>query len=289
MMGITTKDTRRLDRPIQIASFILLFIFAVIFMVPLVWTFLSSFKVDMEVNQAGGFLLLPKTWTLKNFAEILTPGNKQLPVYNWFFNSFLVSGTHTVLAIVIFTMSAYAYAKLEFKGKNVIFLTMLFMSTFPQIANIIPLYKIMLTLGWLNTPLALIVPGLSGVMNIFLIRQFLYGIPNSILESARIDGANELSVFTRFVIPMSKPILIVVGLFVFTANWNDFLWPSIAINNIDRLTLTPGLQLAKGVYTIQIGKLSAMTTIAVIPMIILYLFTQKHFVNGISLQSGVKE
>lgn len=283
------RNTRKLDRPIRITSFVCLLLFAIIFLIPLVWTFFSSFKVDMEVNQAGGFLILPKTWTLGNYIEILTPGNKQLPVYNWFFNSFIVSGSHTILAVTIFTMSAYAYAKLQFKGKNVIFLTMLFMSTFPQIANIIPLYKLMLTLGWLNTPLALIVPGLSGVMNIFLIRQFLYGIPNSILESARIDGASEFSVFTKFVIPMSRPILIVVGLFTFTANWNDFLWPSVAINNIDRLTLTPGLQLAKGVYTIQIGRLSAMTMIAIIPMIILYLFTQKYFVNGISLQSGVKE
>lgn len=284
-----TSTTRKVDKVTRVVCFLFLLFFAIIFLIPLVWTFVSSFKVDMEVNQAGGFLLLPKTWTLDNYAEILTPGNKQLPVYNWFANSILVSGVHTVLAVLIFSMSGYAYAKMEFRGKNVIFLTMLFMSTFPQIANIIPLYKLMLTFGWLNTPLALIVPGLAGVMNIFLIRQFLYGIPNAILESARIDGANEFSIFTRFILPMSRPILIVVGLFSLTANWNDFLWPSIAINNIDRLTLTPGLQLAKGVYTVQIGKMSAIATIAIVPMILLYLCTQKYFVNGISLQSGVKE
>ncbi|MCL2035715.1 MAG: carbohydrate ABC transporter permease, partial [Oscillospiraceae bacterium] len=235
------------------------------------------------------FMILPQTWTLENYMEILSPNNRQIPVYYWFGNSFFVSGIHTVLAVLIFTMSGYAYAKLQFKGKNVIFLTILFLSTFPQVTNIIPLYRIMLALGWLNGPMALIVPGLAGVMNIFLIRQFLYGIPDSILESARIDGANEFTVFARFIIPMSKPIMIVVGLFCFTASWNDFLWPSIAINNIDRLTLTPGLMLARGAYGMYVGKMSAIATVAIAPMVVLYLFTQKYFVNGISLQSGVKE
>lgn len=286
-----TKSNRAggINRPIRIFSFIVLFIFAVIFLVPLLWTFISAFKVDMEVHQAGGFLYLPKTWTLKNFTDILAPGNKQMPVYNWLLNSIVVSGTYTVLAILIFSMSAYAYAKMEFRGKNILFLAMLFMSTFPQIANVIPLYKLMLAFGWLNTPLALIVPGLAGMMNIFLIRQFLYGIPDSILESARMDGAGEFSIYLRFILPMAKPILVVVGLFSFTHSWNDFLWPSIAINNIDRLTLTPGLQLAKGIYVSQIGKMSAIAVIAIIPMFILYLFTQKHFSSGLSLQAGVKE
>lgn len=280
---------RKSDRTVRIVSFLVLAVFAVIFLVPLFWILLTSFKVDMEINQAGGFLFFPKTWTLGNYALILTPGNKQIPVYNWFFNSIFVSAVHTALAVVIFSMSGYAYAKMHFRGKNLIFLTMLFMSTFPQIANVIPLYKLMLAFGWLNTPMALIFPALSGVMNIFLIRQFLYGIPDSILESARIDGANEFQIYTQFVLPMARPILTVVGLFVFTASWNDFLWPTIAITNIDNLTLTPGLQLAKGVYQIQPAKMSAIAVIAIVPMMVLYLLCQKYFVNGLSLQSGVKE
>lgn len=289
MKETTQVKNRKSDRLVRIVSFCILLIFAVIFLIPLVWILLTAFKVDMEITQAGGFLFFPKTWTLDNFALILTPGNKQIPVYNWFFNSIFVSVTHTVLAILIYSMSGYAYAKMQFRGRNVIFLTMLFMSTFPQIANVIPLYKEMHILGWLNTPMALIFPALSGVMNIFLIRQFLYGIPDAVLESARIDGANEFQIYTRFILPMSRPILTVVGLFSFTANWNDFLWPTIAINNIDNLTLTPGLQLAKGVYQIQPAKMSAIAVIAIVPMIVLYLLCQKYFVNGLSLQSGVKE
>lgn len=277
----------RNDRVGQTIAFLFLLCFSIVFLIPLVYAFVSAFKVDLEVNRAGGFLFLPQTWTLENFQTILNPHNKQLPVYYWFINSFVVSGSHTLLAVTIHAMSAYAYAKMNFRGRNFIFLSMLFLSSFPAIVNFVPLYKIMLTLGWLNSPLALIFPGLAGMFNIFLIRQFLYGIPSSLLESARLDGAGEFTIFARLVVPLSRPILIIVGLFCFTANWNDFLWPSIAINNIDKLTLTAGLQLAKGVYN-QVGKISAIAVVATAPMILLFLLMQKHFINGVSLSSGVK-
>ncbi|WMC93637.1 carbohydrate ABC transporter permease [Kineothrix sp. MB12-C1] len=270
-------------------AFAILTVFAVIMLIPLGWIVISSFKMDVEIQQAGGFLLFPKTWTLGNFKELLSFTNKQLPIYKWFVNSLIVSGSQTIIAVVIYSMSAYAYAKLKFKGRDIIFLGIMFLSSFPAITTIIPLYKLMHVFGWLNGPLALIAPGLAGVMNIFLIRQFMYAIPDVILESAKIDGAGEWRIFSKIVIPNCKPILIAVGLFTFTANWNDFLWPSIAINNIDNLTLTAGLQLAKGVYgTIQVARMCTVATIAIIPMVILYIFTQKYFVRGISLSSGVK-
>ena len=287
-MAESVNKQRKSDRRVRLISFIFLFIMAVIFVIPLIWIVLSSFKVDMEINQAGGFLFFPDTWTLDNFKEILDPGNTNLPIYNWFFNSFLVSGIYTVLAVLIFTMSAYAYAKMQFKGRNTIFLSMLFLSSFPAIVNIIPMYKIMLVLGWLNTPMALIFPGLAGVFNIFLIRQFMYGIPTALIEAAKIDGANEWRIFFTIIVPLSKPIMIAVGLFSFTSNWNDFLWPSIAINNMERLTLTAGLQLAIGPYGSYVAKLSAIAVVSIVPMVILFLFTQKYFMNGISISSGVK-
>lgn len=269
-------------------AFFILCIFVLITLIPLLWIFISSFKVDAEINQAGGFMFLPETWTLSNYKEILSFSNKQLPVFHWFFNSIIVSGSQTVIAVIIYAMSAYAYAKLEFKGRDGIFLTIMFLSSFPAITNVIPLYKIMHMFGWLNELISLIIPGLAGILNIFLIRQFMYAIPDAILESARIDGANEWKVFTRVILPNCKAILTAVGLFTFTGSWNDFLWPSIVINNIDRLTLTAGLQLAKGVYGNQVARVSTIATIAIVPMIVLYIFTQKYFVKGISVSSGVK-
>lgn len=269
-------------------AFGILFVIAFIALIPLVWILISSFKVHQEVVQAGGFLYLPKTWTLKNFTELLSASNKQLPIYYWFVNSIIVSGSQTVLAVVIYSMAAYAYAKLHFKGRDVIFYTIMFLCSFPAITNIIPMYKMMHMFHWLNKPIALIVPGLAGIYNIFLIRQFMLAIPDVILESARIDGASEFRIYRQIILPSCKPILIAVGLFTFTGSWNDFLWPSIAINNLDRLTLTAGLQLAKGVYANQVPQMSAIATVAIAPMIVLYLFTQKYFVKGISLSSGVK-
>ena len=272
----------------KIAIFITLLFLAFIFLVPLLWIFFSAFKVDMEVNRAGGFLLFPQTWTLDNIAALLHPDNTQFPVLRWYVNSIVVSVSHTILAVIVFAMSAYAYAKLKFKGKDLIFFSMLFMSAFPPVANIVSLYRVMLGLGWLNTPMALVAPGLAGVFNIFLIRQFMYGIPNELLESAKIDGAGEVRIFAQLMLPLCKPILTVVALFSFTGIWNDFLWPSIAINDIDRLTLTAGLQLARGPFGAQIANMSSIALIAIVPMVILFLCTQRYFVKGVSLSSGVK-
>lgn len=282
------SEKKRKISAAQVIGYGFLVVLAIIFIIPILWIVLSAFKVDMEINKAGGFMFFPKTWTLSNFKEILSFHNKQLPVYNWFLNSFFISGVHTALAVLIFTMSAYAYAKMNFKGKDVIFMGMLFLSSFPQIVNIIPLYKLMDTFGWLNSPLALIVPGLAGMFNIFLIRQFMYGISDALIEAAKIDGAGEMKIFYSIITPLCKPIMIAVGLFTFTGNWNDFLWPSIAINNLDKLTLTAGLQLAKGVYGTKVAHMSAIAVVSIVPMILLFLLTQKYFMNGISISSGVK-
>jgi len=278
---------RNLDS--KIIAFIYCLLLGIIFLIPLLWIFTSAFKVDVEIHQAGGFLLFPKTWTLNAFREILDPKNKQLPIFRWYQNSVLVSATHSILAVFFYSMSAYAYAKLKFMGRDVIFLVLLFLASFPAIINIIPLYKVMLSLRWLNTPMALIFPGLSGMFYIFLIRQFMYSVPDSLLESARIDGAGDGRIFIFIILPLVRPILAAVALFTFIGNWNDFLWPSIAINSLDNLTLTAGLQLVKGIYgTTTISKLSAVGVVAVLPMMIVYIFTQRFIISGISVSSGIK-
>ena len=281
-------DEMKISKSAKVISFLILAFFSLAMLIPLFWIFISAFKVEKEVIQAGGFLFFPKTWTWENIAYLLSSNNKQLPVYNWFKNSLIVSGVQTIVAVTIYSMAAYAYAKLKFKGRDVIFLTIMFLSSFPAITNIIPLYKMMHSFHWLNRLVALIVPGLAGVYNIFLIRQFMLAIPDVVLESARIDGASEWRIWGQIVLPICRPILIAVGLFTFTGSWNDFLWPSIAINNVDRLTLTAGLQLAKGVYSNHVPQMCAIAAIAIVPMIILYFFTQRYFVKGISLSSGVK-
>ena len=124
-------------------AFGILCVMAFIVLIPLFWIFISSFKVEQEVIQAGGFLYLPKTWTLDNFKSLLSADNKQLPIYFWFVNSIIVSGSQTLLAVLIYSMAAYAYAKLHFKGRDIIFYSVMFLCSFPAITNIIPMYKMM--------------------------------------------------------------------------------------------------------------------------------------------------
>lgn len=159
---------------------------------------------------------------------------------------------------------------------------------FPGVVNLIPNFKIVDTLGWTNTFLAVIVPGAAGVYNIFLVRQFILGIPKELDESAVIDGANEFQIFYHIILPLIKPVLTVVALFSFTGSWNDFLWPSIVINDIDKLPITPGLQLLQGQYMTYPGIGTAGAFLALIPTFLLYSVAQKSFMASMSLQSGIK-
>ena len=269
-------------------SFLIVVLFAFIYLVPMIWVFLSAFKSDVELNKAGGFLLFPKTWTLDNFYVVLSPSNVKTPIYLWFMNSAFVSTVFSGISILIASMSAYAYSKLKFKGRDSLFLVVLFASSFPTIMNIVPLYKIMQILGWINTPWALIAPGLVGTFNIFLVKQFMIGIPDSILEACKMEGAGEILVFFRMIIPLCGPILLVVGIFSFTTIWNDFLWPSIIINDVNRLTLTAGLKLARGTYETYVSKISAISVVAIVPMILLYCLAEKWLIRGVSISAGVK-
>jgi multiple sugar transport system permease protein len=193
-----------------------------------------------------------------------------------------------ILVLIVTSLAAYGYARLDFKGNNLIFSFLLASMMFPAIVNLIPLYDIMNSLGWVNSQLALIVPGAGSVGNVFLVRQFALNIPKSFDESAKIDGASEFQIFTRIILPMLRPVLIVTALFSFTGSWNDFLWPSVVMSGIDQLTITPGLQLLQGQYITYPGLGAAGAVIAIIPTLLLFLFAQKYFMESLTLEAGLK-
>jgi len=233
-----------------------------------------------------GYHFTPVEWVLDNYIKILK--SDTAPIVRWFGNSMFISTLHTLLAIIISSLAAYGYARLDFKGRDTMFWGLMATMMFPAVVNLIPTFKIIHWLKWIDTPWAIIFPGLGGVFNIYLIRQFLLGIPKDLDEAAKIDGANHLQIYVKIIVPLSKPVLTVVGLFSFTGSWNDFLWPSIVMNDIDKMPLTPGLKLLQGAFAAQLGPLSAGAVIAIIPPIILYLFAQSYFLEGINLSSGVK-
>lgn len=267
-------------------AFIFLLVMAAIWLVPLLYGVLTSFKSEMELMTAG-FKILPIEWVLTNYTELLV-NNTSTPLVKWFMNSMFISISHTLLVLIVVSFSAFAYSRLQFRGKNVLFSFLLATMMFPSVVNLIPLYKIVDIFGWVNTPLAMIVPGAAGVFNIFLVKQFMDNIPKDFDEAAQIDGANDLTIFMRIILPLIKPVLLVVALFSFTGSWNDFLWPSIVFNDIEKMPITSGLQLLQGMYQAQPTLLMAGALIAIIPTFLLYLFAQKYFLQSMSLSVGVK-
>ncbi|MDH6365729.1 multiple sugar transport system permease protein [Enterococcus sp. PF1-24] len=270
----------------KIVAYVFLIVMAAIWLVPLLYGVLTSFKSEMELMTAG-FRFLPIEWVLTNYQALLGD-TTSTPLVRWFMNSLFISVSHTLLVLFVVSLSAYAYSRLEFKGKNALFSFLLATMMFPSVVNLIPLYKIVDLLGWVNTPLAMIIPGAAGVFNIFLVRQFMDNIPKDFDEAAQIDGAGEVTIFVKIILPLIRPVLLVVSLFAFTGSWNDFLWPSIVFNDVEKMPITSGLQLLQGMYQAQPTLLMAGALIAIIPTFILYLFAQRYFLESMSLSAGVK-
>ncbi|MGL9729986.1 carbohydrate ABC transporter permease [Enterococcus sp. DIV0756] len=270
----------------RIVAFLFLFVMAIIWMLPLLYGFFTSFKSHGEI-MTSGFKIMPAEWVMSNYTNLLV-NNTSAPLLRWFLNSMFIAVVHTILVLFVVSFSAFAYSRLNFKGKNVLFSFLLVTMMFPSVVNLIPLYKIVDIFGWVNTPMAMIVPAASGVFNIFLVRQFMDNIPKDFDEAAQIDGAGEFTIFTKIILPLVKPVLLVVALFSFTGSWNDFLWPSIVFNDVERMPITAGLQLLQGMYDVKPGLLMAGALIAIVPTFILYLFAQKYFLQSMSLSAGVK-
>lgn len=271
----------------KIISFVVLGFLAVVWVLPILWAIFTSFKTETEIKTKG-FGIIPKAWTIENYVNILE-NTDNAPIIRWFLNSLFMALIVAVLTVFLVALTAYGYSRLKFKYRDQLFYSIMAISLFPSIINIIPLYQMISWLDWVNTPMAIIVPSLGGVTNVFLVRQFLLGIPKDFDEAAKIDGAGEFKVFYRVILPMLKPVLTVVALFSFTSVWNDFLWPTIVFNDVEKMPLTAGLQLLQGAYgSFQIGPILAGACLAMIPTFVLFLFAQKYFMQSMALSSGVK-
>ena len=281
-------------------ALIFMIVLGVVWVVPILWLVLNSFKTDSDfitsfatVSGPWDYVtrLFPRKWTVINYIEMFVGGsgtNTTSNILAMFKNSFIVSITVTAFAVIITSLSAFAYERLDFKGGDKIFWALLYMSMFPNVVNLLPMFRIANALGWVNNLNALIWPGLAGVFNIFLIRNFMRSIPKALDEAAIIDGASSFQVYTRIILPSIMPVMIVVALFSFNGAWNDFLWPSIVMTDVKKQTLTAGLRLLSGQYEQKWAHMIASCLVSMLPPFILYLVAQKYFLQGISVQAGVK-
>ncbi len=224
--------------------------------------------------------------TGRAYDVILTTGG-QNPVLRWAINSFAAATLHAVLVVVTASMAGYALARMEFRFKKAIFAVVLATLFVPGFVFLMPNYLLMNRLGWLDTLWSLVVPGAAGAFGVFFMRQFFLAIPRELEEVALIDGANAWTIFTRIILPNTKPALATLTVLSFLANWNDFIWPLYVLFSPERLTLPAGLKLLQGAYTTDYPVIMAGATLASLPVLVLYIFVQRYVIEGVA-RSGIK-
>jgi multiple sugar transport system permease protein len=267
----------------KIGFYLLMTLFALFFLLPLLWMVSTAFKPFEEWLSASW---IPVNPTLENFTSIFN--DKTLPVVKWFFNSLLIASLFTAAILIIDSLAGYAYARLEFPGKNVLFGLLLATLVMPGIMFLIPNYLTVARLDWIGTIQGVIAPGLSGVFGVFFMRQFFQTLPRELEEAAYIDGAGIFRTFWSVVLPLARGPIITLGIITFLTSWNDFLWPLLILGG-DRqdLTLPVGLATLQGQYNFDYGKLMAGALVLTLPVLILYAVFQRYIIRSISM-TGIK-
>jgi multiple sugar transport system permease protein len=250
---------------------------------PFLWMLLSSFKSEGEIRQR------PPTWwpdepTIAGYTELL--GRLDFPSY--FVNSVVVAVLTTAGNLLFCAAAGYALAKLRFAGRGALFVVVLGTIMVPSIVILVPLFVLTSNLGLINTYAGLVLPFLAQAFGVFLMRQFMLSIPDDLLEAARIDGASELRIFWRIVLPLCRPAMATLGILTFLASWNNFLWPLVAATTEDRYTLPVALALySVGQNRARYDLLLAGSVLVVVPVLIVFVLLQRHFVRGIAT-TGLK-
>ncbi|GAA1164741.1 carbohydrate ABC transporter permease [Nesterenkonia sandarakina] len=264
--------------PARILAFLALALMALLWLLPMLWAIVTSFKTETDAASGGLELIGPNGITTQAYEAILAEGN----VYVWALNSLWTSAVITLITVSISALAAYAFSRLDFKGSRWIFLAVIASIIVPPQALIIPLYYQMLTFNMVDTYWGLILPQIVMAPIIFILKKFFDAVPVELEDAARVDGAGRLRVFFSVVLPLSRPILGAVSIFVFIQAWNNFLWPFLIINDTTLMTLPVGLQTVLSAYGVQYSQVMAQAVLAALPLVIVFLFYQRQIVKGVA-------
>lgn len=251
-------------------------------MFPLYWMLVVALSPRAELL-GGDLRLWPRVLTTDNFQRVLTA----FPVTTWLGNSVAIALVTSIVTVTANLMAGYAFAHLRFRGSTALFLAALSTLTLPVQVIMVPLFKLVTGTGLYGTYWAVILPTAASAFGLFLARQFFLGIPAELLEAARIDGAGRVRVFTRIVLPLSRPLLAVLFFMSLLGSWNDFAWPLIALRDNDLFTLPVGLLYLQGQFGSDYGGTMAFALLNVTPMVVLFLIFQRYFVQGFT-RSGIR-
>ena len=286
-MNNIVKHKKKKPFPIgQIILVLILIGVCVVWLIP-IWSMIETSLHTDDAFKFYGPDYVDEALSFKTYESVLSGASGQ-PVARWFFNSLTVATLSTVLTVLIDSLAAFGYARLKFKGRDFIFGALMVTMMIPGVINLIPQYTIVSSLNMKNTIWALVLPGLAGVGNIFLIRQFMYSVPQDLDNAAAIDGSGKIRTYFQIILPQIVPVLVTVAMFTFLGSWNDLLWPSLVMSD-ENLTLTAGLEKLKGEYDREKASIMAAATISAVPVLGIYLFSQKFLIQGISMSSGIKE
>jgi multiple sugar transport system permease protein len=282
-MATVHPPLRRRDVGARITLYAVLAAGLLVVIGPFLWMLLSSVKPEGEIRRR------PPTWwperfTLENYEQLFT--RLDFPLY--FTNSVVVAVAVTAGNLVFCSALGYALAKLRFPGRRLLFVVVLGMLMVPGMVTFVPQFVLVSNLGLTNTYAGLILPFLAGPFGVFLMRQYLLSIPDDLIEAARVDGAGELRIFARIVMPLCRPALATLGILTFLASWNNFLWPLVVATTEDKYTLPVALALfSVGQNRLEFGLLLAGSMVVVVPVLVVFMVLQRHFLRGIAT-TGLK-
>ena len=272
---------KKLDIP-YIILFLFVFLGAVIMFTPFIWMVLSSFKGSDEIL-SGATNIFPKKLTLEGYKTVF----QDAPFVQWLFNSLISSTVITLATLFTSALAGYVFAKFKFRGEKFSFVLILATMMVPFQVIMIPRYLIVSDLGLINHISALIVPNLISGFGIFLAKQFIESIPNDLIEAARIDGAGEFRTFWSLILPEIRPALSAVGIFTFMGAWNDYLWPLIVLNDLNKMTVPLALVFFNGQHVVNYNVVMSAGVLIMIPVVIVFLVFQRQFIKGLTM-TGMK-
>lgn len=279
---MTQKQRARLGK---LAFYLGNTLIALIFVSPLIWMISSSLKPEAEIFKGLNSLstFIPKNASLDNYLEVF----QRIDMWKFIGNSLFYVLVIIILDLFVNSICGYALAKFEFKGKNALLTLVISLMVFPAEAIMLPMYREMADLGWINTWASLTVPFVAKCFSIYMFRQFFMDVPNDLLEAASIDGCGPVKTFFTVVLPISGTVYATIFILDFVAHWNDFMWPLLVVTGEEKRTIQLAIQTFFGSKPINYGPIMASLTISAIPMLIMFIFLQKYYVEGIA-STGIK-
>jgi multiple sugar transport system permease protein len=283
------RMSRRTGDPVARWTVEILIAFAaLLFLMPVILIFLTSLKPESEIIRLDS--LLPKQPAVgfhDNFGHIF--GNpEEVPIFQWLFNSLLVSSCVTMLVLTVDSLAAYALARLRPPGGRVIFAIIIATLMVPGQILLVPVYLILNRLGWLDTPAALIFPAGAGAFGVFLLSQFFKAIPKELEEAAMLDGCGPLRIYWHIMLPLTRPALATLAILTFIASWNDFLGPLVFLDSVERYTLPVGVALFQGSYANEYGLTLAASVVCTTPILVIFMIFSRQIIRGMAF-AGLKE